>query len=172
MFRTRTKTGKYEMQCSLASLRCFVCGYSKFYKEWRFFVNSPKTLNSTYKPERCNACRVRKDTQCWRRCIVVQNLNIIRKLVMNYLKGIELPISTKKKNWQSATGGHFAHKTENACGMLALQRLQCVCPVCQHLRTALVLEKSAPKLPPCKNTLWLFGELSGQLDGREKNMKK
>ena len=29
---------------------------------------------------------------------MAQNLNIIRKLVMNLLKGLDLPVATKKKN--------------------------------------------------------------------------
>ena len=36
-------------------------------------------------------CWVRKDNSA-------QNLNIIRKLVMNLLRGLDLPIATKKKN--------------------------------------------------------------------------
>ena len=84
--------------------------------EFRYFITSLKDVKLAAKAMRSHwsiennlhwvldtvfdedYCRVRKIHNASWRCVVAQNLNIIRKLVMNYLKGIELPISTKKKN--------------------------------------------------------------------------
>ena len=60
-------------------------------------------------------CRVRKDNSA-------QNLNIIRKLVMNLLKGLDLPVATKKKNLTIGNKQTLCLKNEK-CLLYALQNL-------------------------------------------------
>lgn len=60
-------------------------------------------------------CRVRKDNGA-------QNLNIIRKLVMNLLKGLDLPITTKKKNLTIGNKQTLCLRNEK-CLLYALQNL-------------------------------------------------
>ena len=60
-------------------------------------------------------CRVRKDNSA-------QNLNIIRKLVMNLLKGIDLPVETKKKKLTIGNKQTLCAKNEK-CLLYALQNL-------------------------------------------------
>ena len=79
--------------------------------EFRYFITSLKDVRLAAKAMRSHwsiennlhwvldtvfdedYCRVRKIHNASWRCVVAQNLNIIRKLVMNLLKGIELPVS-------------------------------------------------------------------------------
>ena len=51
-----------------------------------------------------------------------QNLNIIRKLVMNLLKGLDLPVATKKKNLTIGNKQTLCLKNEK-CLLYALQNL-------------------------------------------------
>lgn len=60
-------------------------------------------------------CRVRKDSS-------PQNLNIIRKLVMNLLRGLDLPIATKNKNLTIGNKQILCSKKEK-CLLYALQNL-------------------------------------------------
>lgn len=60
-------------------------------------------------------CRVRKDNSA-------QNLNIIRKLVMNLLKGLDLPVTTKKKKLTIGNKQTLCLKNEK-CLLYALQNL-------------------------------------------------
>jgi len=60
-------------------------------------------------------CRVRKDNRA-------QNLNVIRKLVMNLLKGLDLPIETKKKNLTIRNKQTLFAKYEK-CLLYVLQKL-------------------------------------------------
>lgn len=60
-------------------------------------------------------CRVRKDNSA-------QNLNIIRKLVMNLLKELDLPVATKKKNLPIGNKQTLCLKNEK-CLLYALQNL-------------------------------------------------
>lgn len=60
-------------------------------------------------------CRVRKNNSA-------QNLNIIRKLVTNHLKGIELPTVTRKKNLTIGNKLTLCSQNQN-CLLYALQQL-------------------------------------------------
>ena len=101
--------------------------------ENRYFITSLKDVNLAAKALRLHwgiendlhwvldtvfdedYCRVRKDNSA-------QNLNIIRKLVMNLLKGIELPVTTKKKNLTIGNKQTLCAKSEK-CLLYALQQL-------------------------------------------------
>ena len=101
--------------------------------ENRYFITSLKDVNLAAKALRSHwgiendlhwvldtvfdedYCRVRKDNSA-------QNLNIIRKLVMNLLKGIELPVTTKKKNLTIGNKQTLCAKNEK-CLLYALQQL-------------------------------------------------
>ena len=108
--------------------------------EFRYFITSLKDVRLAAKAMRSHwsiennlhwvldtvfdedYCRVRKIHNASWRCVVAQNLNIIRKLVMNLLKGIELPVSTKKKNLTIGNKQTLCSQNEK-CLLYALQQL-------------------------------------------------
>lgn len=108
--------------------------------EFRYFITSLKDVKLAAKAMRSHwsiennlhwvldtvfdedYCRVRKIHNASWRCVVAQNLNIIRKLVMNLLKGIELPVSTKKKNLTIGNKQTLCSQNEK-CLLYALQQL-------------------------------------------------
>lgn len=101
--------------------------------ELRYFITSLKDAGLAAKAMRCHwsienklhwvldtvfeedYCRVRKDNSA-------QNLNIIRKLVINLLRGIDLPISTRKKNLTIGNKQTLCSQNQK-CLLYALQNL-------------------------------------------------
>ena len=102
-------------------------------REQRYFITSLKDIKLAAKAMRAHwgiennlhwvldtvfdedYCRVRKDNSA-------QNLNVIRKLVMNLLKGIDLPIATKKKKLTIGNKQTLC-ATNQKCLLYALQQL-------------------------------------------------
>ena len=82
-------------------------------------------------------CRVRKDNSA-------QNLNIIRKLVINLLSGLVLPIATKKKNLTIVNKQTLCSKKEK-CLLYALQIYNTFALPKIHLTIAKFLEISILK---------------------------
>ena len=83
-----TKDGKStENRYFITSLKDVKLAAKAMRAHWSIENNLHWVLDTVFDED---YCRVRKDNSA-------QNLNVIRKLVMNLLKGIDLPIATNQK---------------------------------------------------------------------------
>ena len=108
-----TKDGETtELRYFITSLKDVKLAAKAMRSHWSIENNLHWVLDTVFDED---YCRVRKDNSA-------QNLNIIRKLVMNLLKGMELPITTKKKNLTIGNKQALCSKSEK-CLLYALQQL-------------------------------------------------
>ena len=128
-----TKKDEWKNLCGIGMVRSNRLTKDGESTELRYFITSLTDVNLAAKAMRAHwsiennlhwvldtvfdedYCRVRKDNSA-------QNLNIIRKLVMNLLKGLDLPVATKKKNLTKGNKQTLCSKNEK-CLLYALQNL-------------------------------------------------